>query len=163
METKEEGFIDMEEAWTINLDDLELGDVIGAGSFGQVFKAVYFGTEVAVKRLVSDRMIEELDDEELAMKYLAREVATLRYFCFFSSIFNTCRRSMRHPNIVNFMGMAHRSRDIFIITEFVPGGTLRKVLKDKRPLDWKLRMRIGNDIACASWLRFFTFVDIHCC
>ena len=46
MESKEDGFVDMEEAWSINLDDLELGEEIGAGSFGRVFKAMYFGTEV---------------------------------------------------------------------------------------------------------------------
>ena len=93
-------------------------------------------------------MVEELDDEELAMKYLAREVATLRLSL------PVCRsyliRSMRHPNIVNFMGMCYQNRDIFIVTEFVPGGTLRNLLKKGQPLDWLLRMRIGYDIACAS-------------
>ena len=56
--------------WTISLEDIEMGHVIGRGAFGEVYHAFYFGTEVAVKKL---SVVEE--DDEL---YLQREVSALK-------------------------------------------------------------------------------------
>ena len=58
---------------------------------------------------------------------------------------------MRHPNIVTFMGAAYQGTDLYIVTEYVPKGALRGLIK--RPeihLSWQARGRIALDIACAS-------------
>ena len=59
-------------------------------------------------------------------------------------------RSMRHPNIVQFMGTCEHEGAVYIITEFVDGGTLWSRLKDQRiPLSWSDRIRYAIDICQA--------------
>jgi len=125
----DDGLIEnFEEVWTVDLEEIEFGDVIGKGAFGEVYKGDYFGTEVAVKKL---SYMEE--DDEL---YFQREVSALK--------------SIRHPNIVTFMGAAYQGTDLFIVTEYVSRGALRGVLKNPEvPLSWQVRGRIALDIACA--------------
>lgn len=41
------------EEWVIDPSELEWGDVLGAGGFGEVRKAMWRGTEVAVKTINS--------------------------------------------------------------------------------------------------------------
>ena len=70
----DDGLIEnFEEVWTVDLDEIEFGEVIGKGAFGEVYKGFYFGTEVAVKKLC---YMEE--DDEL---YFQREVSALKYVC----------------------------------------------------------------------------------
>lgn len=125
----DDGLIEnFEDVWTIGLEDIEFGEVVGRGAFGEVYKGYYLGTEVAIKKL---SIVEE--DDEL---YLQREVSALK--------------SMRHPNIVTFMGAAYEGNDLYIVTEFVTKGALRSVLKNQSvALNWQVRGRIALDIACA--------------
>jgi LIM domain kinase 1 len=102
---------------------------IGGGNFGQVSRGTYFGTEVAIKQLL------DVDDKDMH-KYIEREMATLR--------------DMRHPNVVQFMGLSRNVTDVYIITEYIAGGDLRKILKDDtKELSWTLRSRIATDVAYA--------------
>lgn len=99
------------------------------GNFGDIFKATWFGAEVAVKRLL------DVDDKDMH-KYIEREMAVLS--------------EMRHPNIVQLLGLCKHSTGVYIITEWVPGGDLRKLLKDaNRPLTWLVRARMAKDTANA--------------
>ena len=41
--------------WEINYDELEVGEQLGAGGFGEVNKAVWKGTEVAVNVMASEK------------------------------------------------------------------------------------------------------------
>jgi serine/threonine protein kinase len=47
--------------WEINYDELEVGEQLGAGGFGEVSKAVWKGTEVAVKVMASDKISKEME------------------------------------------------------------------------------------------------------
>jgi len=115
--------------WDINYSDLENMKDLSAGNFGVVYKAQYFGTDVAVKKLLDV-------DDTFMHKYIEREMAILK--------------SLRHPNIVQFMGLCKHSSGLYIITEFVGGGDLRHMLKDKaREMPWKLRVKMAMDIAHA--------------
>jgi len=115
--------------FNIDYRDLENVQQIGGGNFGQVSKGTYFGTEVAIKQLL------DVDDKDMH-KYIEREMATLR--------------DMRHPNVVQFMGLSRKVTDVFIITEYISGGDLRKILKDEtKELSWLLRSRIATDVAYA--------------
>ena len=57
--------------------------------------------------------------------------------------------SLRHPNIVLFMGACFDHTNLAIVTEWMPKGSLHSVLHDARiPLDFSIRMRMLRDIAC---------------
>jgi len=115
--------------FNIDFKDLENVKQIGGGNFGQVSYGTYFGTEVAIKQLL------DVDDKDMH-KYIEREMATLR--------------DMRHPNVVQFMGLSRNGTEVFIITEYISGGDLRKLLKDEtRELTWLLRARLATDCAYA--------------
>jgi len=115
--------------FNIDYKDLENVVQIGGGNFGQVYKGVYFGTEVALKQLL------DVDDKEMH-KYIEREMVTLR--------------EMRHPNVVQFMGLSRNLTNVFIVTEYIAGGDLRKILKDEtKELAWLLRSKIATDVAYA--------------
>lgn len=114
-----------------NIDFNDLSDLkrIGGGNFGQVWKANYFGTKVAVKQLL------DVDDADMH-KYITREMLTLR--------------DVRHPNVVQLMGLCKHSSGIYIVTEYIPGGHLRRLLKNRElDLPWSLRIRIAQDIMMA--------------
>jgi len=115
--------------WKVNFNNLEFGELIGKGNFGEVYKGVYLGTDVAIKKLF-------FVDDDFMQKYIEREMDTL-----------TC---LNHPNIVQLMGLCIGMDDMYIITEFIKGGDLRSKLKDKSiEMDWKLRVSILKDIALA--------------
>jgi hypothetical protein len=46
-------------SWIIDYEELEIQEVIGTGGFGEVYKGLWRGTEVAVKKMKSDEMTEE--------------------------------------------------------------------------------------------------------
>eukprot|EP01103_Thecamoeba_quadrilineata_P003312 TRINITY_DN130_c0_g2_i1.p1 TRINITY_DN130_c0_g2~~TRINITY_DN130_c0_g2_i1.p1 ORF type:complete len:349 (+),score=82.07 TRINITY_DN130_c0_g2_i1:59-1105(+) len=115
--------------FNIDYKDLENVTELGGGNFGQVFRGTYFGTEVAIKQLL------DVDDKDMH-KYIEREMATLR--------------DMRHPNVVQFMGLSRNHTDVYIITEYISGGDLRKILKDEtKEMPWLLRAKIATDVAYA--------------
>jgi len=115
--------------WKIPFQDLEFGERIGKGNFGEVYKGTYLGTDVAIKRLF-------FVDDDFMQKYIEREMDTLT--------------QLNHPNIVQLMGLCIGMDDLYIITEFVKGGNLHSKLEDKSlDLPWKLRVSILRDVALA--------------
>jgi len=115
--------------FNVDFQDIENVSQIGSGNFGQIYKGSYFGIDVAIKQLL------DVDDKDMH-KYIEREMVTLR--------------DMRHPNVVQFMGLSRNQTDVFIITEYIGGGDLRKILKDEtKELAWHLRSKIATDVAYA--------------
>jgi len=88
---------------------LELYDnqVLGRGSFGEVFAGRYCNAKVAVKRLFYQEMTQEVINE------FKEEVRMLS--------------SMRHPNIVQLLGVCTKTKTPYIIYEYMNGGSLSKV------------------------------------
>jgi len=118
-----------EEGWDIKFDDLQITKTIGKGNFGKVYRGTFFGTDVAIKQLYY------VDDEDM-QKYIAREMSTLK--------------GLRHPNIVQLLGLCKDSTGIYIVTEFIGGGDLKAKLKDNAvKLPWTLRVKIALDLAYA--------------
>jgi len=115
--------------WKINFSDLEFGDRRGKGNFGEVYKGTYLGTDVAIKRLF-------FIDDDFMQKYIEREMEILT--------------QLNHPNIVQLIGLCVGLEDLYIITEFVHGGSLHAKLEDgSAKMDWKSRVGILRDVALA--------------
>jgi len=59
-------------------------------------------------------------------------------------------RGLNHPKIVQLMGLCTETGDIYIVTEFIPGGNLRQTLKNHElELSWERRIGFAKDIALA--------------
>jgi hypothetical protein len=117
------------EEWEIQPDEIVLGPRIGIGSFGEVYRGIWRQTDVAVKRLldqeVSQQMLAEFRQEISIMKRL------------------------RHPHIVQFLGAVTQPPHLCIVTQFVPRGSLFKLLHRTPAFnpDERRRLQMALDIA----------------
>ncbi|KAM5555306.1 serine/threonine-protein kinase VIK-like [Rosa sericea] len=109
----------------VNMDEAVL---IGEGAYGEIYLVNWRGTQVAAKTIrpsiASKPTVKALFLKELALW-----------------------QQLRHPNIVQFLGvMKHPDRLIFL-TEFLCNGSLHDILKRKGRLDLKTVVGYALDIA----------------
>ncbi|KAM7532872.1 hypothetical protein Aperf_G00000128549 [Anoplocephala perfoliata] len=101
--------------WNIPLQNLHLGEMIGRGTIGTVYRGKWHG-EVAVKR------IDILDDnDDKGASFLAsfkREVANLP--------------KLRHDNLILFMGACTKPPDLAIVTQLSKGENLHHLLHHRK-------------------------------
>ena len=120
------------EGWEVDMTDVRLGRKVGAGSYGQVFRATWRAANVAVK--LFDK--QWADSEEL-MAAVRREAALMARH--------------RHPHVLLFMGVCTRPPNLAIVTEFCDNGSLHDVLRAKREtpeaLAWARRLMFAADAA----------------
>ncbi|CAA6660733.1 unnamed protein product [Spirodela intermedia] len=120
---------------SIQWSDLILKERIGAGSFGTVHRADWNGSDVAVKIL----MDQDFHPERL--KEFRREVAIMK--------------SLRHPNIVLYMGAVTEPSNLSIVTEYLSRyspllGSLYRLLHRpgaREMLDERRRLNMAYDVA----------------
>nr|AAN61142.1 EDR1 [Oryza sativa Japonica Group] len=112
----------------IHWEDLVIGERIGLGSYGEVYRADWNGTEVAVKKFLDQDFYGDALDE-------------------FRSEVRIMRR-LRHPNIVLFMGAVTRPPNLSIVSEYLPRGSLYKILhRPNCQIDEKRRIKMALDVA----------------
>ncbi|XP_073844354.1 LIM domain kinase 1 isoform X2 [Musca autumnalis] len=109
--------------------DLVVGELLGKGFFGQVFKVTHRNTkEVMV-------MKELYRVDESAQENFLKEVAVLK--------------SLNHKNVLKFIGVLYKEKRLHLVTEYVAGGSLKELLHDSGlPLTWTERISFAKDIAC---------------
>ncbi|KAL5096966.1 hypothetical protein RYX36_001293 [Vicia faba] len=90
--------------------------------------ALWRGTEVAVKKLGEDVIINEEK-----VKAFRDELALFQ--------------KIRHPNVVQFLGAVTQSSPLMIVTEYLPKGDLRDFMKRKGALKPSTAVRFALDIA----------------
>ncbi|KAL0272418.1 UNVERIFIED_CONTAM: hypothetical protein PYX00_005394 [Menopon gallinae] len=90
--------------WDIPYDELKIGDVIGVGRFGTVYRGNWHG-DIAIKVLNMDYL-----EDEKRLDAFKLEVATFR--------------KTRHENLVLFMGACMKPQHFAIVTSFSKGMTL---------------------------------------
>ena len=115
------------EYFTINFSELKKMKKYSSGTFSIVYKCVYKGELVAAKRIFGNGYAH--------FKYMSREIDILR--------------NLEHPNILKFIGVAHKNfKQLYVITEFIGGGALAQYIMDKkkRP-DWKILSRLAKGVA----------------
>ncbi|KAI3978278.1 hypothetical protein MKX01_003441 [Papaver californicum] len=114
--------------WEIPWEDIQIGERIGIGSYGEVYRADWNGTEVAVKKFF------EQDFSGDALEQLKCEARIML--------------RLRHPNVVLFMGAVTRPPNLSILTEFLPRGSLCRLLhRPNIQLEEKRRLQMALDVA----------------
>lgn len=93
----------------------ELGPTIGSGAFAAAKRARHLLTndDVAIK------IITKTKCSEIEMRYLRREV--------------DIALTLRHPNIVCTSDLFQSKEKLYIVLEFVPGGTLQTAVESNGP------------------------------
>jgi len=129
--------------WEIDFKDIQIQEIIGGGGFGQVYKAKWRETTVAVKMLLAQA---QLDDD--VVRDFKAEVAILA--------------GLRHPNICLFMGACLVPPHRAIVTELVTRGSLWDALRTLHPRreareayltppdawPWSIIQKIAYDTSC---------------
>ncbi|XP_057990331.1 L-type lectin-domain containing receptor kinase IX.2-like [Hevea brasiliensis] len=101
---------------------------LGEGGFGGVYKGYLKDTNsyVAVKRISRG--------SKQGVKEYAAEVKIIS--------------RLRHRNLVQLIGWCHERKDLSLVYEFMPNGSLDSHLfREKRLLTWEVRFRIAKGIA----------------
>ncbi|KAL8540021.1 hypothetical protein ACS0TY_001568 [Phlomoides rotata] len=116
--------LDFEILW----EDLTIGEQIGQGSCGTVYHGLWYGSDIAVK--VFSR--QEYSDDLISA--FRQEVSLMK--------------SLRHPNILLFMGAVTSPQRLCIVTEFLPRGSLFRLLqRNATKLERRRRIHMALDIA----------------
>ncbi|CAL9219880.1 unnamed protein product [Arabidopsis halleri] len=119
-------------------DHLTIAEQIGQGSScGTVYHSLWFGSDVAVK------VFSKQEYSEAIIKSFKQEVSLMK--------------RLRHPNVLLFMGAVTSPQHLCIVSEFVPRGSLFRLLqRSMSKLDWRRRINMALDIA-----RGMNY--LHCC
>ncbi|XVE86335.1 hypothetical protein DITRI_Ditri18aG0027300 [Diplodiscus trichospermus] len=115
--------------WNIDFSELTVGTRVGIGFFGEVFRGVWNGTDVAIKVfLEQDLTAENMED-----------------FCNEISILSR----LRHPNVILFLGACTKPPQLSMITEYMEMGSLYFLIHlsgHKKRLSWRKRLKMLRDI-----------------
>ncbi|XP_056875041.1 tyrosine-protein kinase Fer isoform X4 [Takifugu flavidus] len=115
--------------WILNHEDVVLGELLGKGNFGEVFK----GTLQRDKTPVAVKTCKEDLPPELKIRFLS-EARILKQY--------------DHPNIVKLIGVCTQRQPIYIVMELVPGGDFLSYLRKKKDeLKTKQLLRFSVDAA----------------
>ncbi|KAL0906832.1 hypothetical protein M5K25_025358 [Dendrobium thyrsiflorum] len=117
------------EEWSIDFSELTVGTRVGIGFFGEVFRGMWNGTDVAIKVfLEQDLTTENMED-----------------FCNEISILSR----LRHPNVILFLGACMKPPHLSMVTEYMEMGSLYYLIHlsgQKKKLSWRRRLKMLRDI-----------------
>ncbi len=115
-----------------DLKEFELGDEVGSGAVGTVYRArdTVHGDEVAVKIL-----LPAISRDRNVRARFAREMAILE--------------KLDHPNVVGYRGGGETDGRLFYAMEFVEGPTLEEILRRRRRFSWQEAVECGWQICSA--------------
>ena len=119
-----------EPKWEIDFGHITLLNRVGGGTFGDVYRARLWGTEIAVKTLKA----EDFESGDAVLDELKKEVSILS--------------QLRHPNVVLYIGACTVPPHVCIATEWCGRGSLHDVLEDhSQHVNAKLMVELAMGIA----------------
>jgi len=134
------------ESFEVNPAHLILLEKVGTGCTAEVFRGQYGGQEVAVKQIDWNKSIMGVKEQQA----FDREVGVMP--------------RLRHPNLVEFIGVASLERPFRIITEYCSGGCCFELLHncDHIDLAWWQQHKMCLDVALAmEYLHSYNPQIIH--
>ncbi|MBA0622562.1 hypothetical protein Godav_008093 [Gossypium davidsonii] len=119
--------------WTIDLRKLNMGSAFAQGAFGKLYKGTYNGEDVAIKIL--ERPENSPEKAQVMEQQFQQEVMMLA--------------TLKHPNIVRFIGACRKPMVWCIVTEYAKGGSVRQFLtrRQNRAVPLKLAVKQALDVA----------------
>lgn len=125
--------LDNFDEWTIDLRKLNMGEPFAQGAFGKLYRGTYNGEDVAIKIL--ERPENDPAKAQLMEQQFQQEVMMLA--------------TLKHPNIVRFIGACRKPMVWCIVTEYAKGGSVRQFLmkRQKRSVPLKLAVKQALDVA----------------
>ncbi|XP_024387109.1 probable serine/threonine-protein kinase SIS8 isoform X2 [Physcomitrium patens] len=129
--------------WNIEFSELRIGVRVGIGSFGEVFRGIWRGTEVAIKVMLE----QDLTDEN--MQDFCNEISLLS--------------RLRHPNVILFLGACTTPPHLSMVTEYMKYGSLYRLIHSGergKKLSWRRRLKMLRDI-CRGMLSVQRMKIVH--
>lgn len=122
-----------EEEWSADMSQLYIGNKFASGRHSRIYRGIYKHRDVAIKLISQPE--EDGDLATFLEKQFTSEVALLL--------------RLKHPNIITFIAACKKPPVFCIITEYVPGGSLRKYLHQQEPYSVPLNLilKLALDIA----------------
>ncbi|MBL6723986.1 MAG: serine/threonine protein kinase [Rubripirellula sp.] len=114
------------------LEDYEIGEIIGAGTVGTIYSATdrSTGESVAIKKLHPG-----ISQDPLIRARFKRETVVME--------------RLRHPNIIRSMGGGEDGGQLFYVMERLDGGTVKDLLQACHAMRWPLVVEIARQICSA--------------
>ncbi|KAK8505843.1 hypothetical protein V6N12_042868 [Hibiscus sabdariffa] len=100
------------DVWEVDPRHLKFENKVASGSYGDLYKGTYRSQEVAIKVLKPERINTDLQKE------FAQEIFIMR--------------KVRHKNVVQFIGACTKPPNLYIVTEFMSGGSVYDYLHKQK-------------------------------
>ena len=112
---------------TIDISDLTYHELLGHGGFGEVYRATWKSKDLGEVETAAKKI--PVTKSQGISEELANEIRFLK--------------TLKHPNIITYYGLALDSNHVVLVTEYAAGGSLFDYLQDKTtlPLDLKAKWR----------------------
>mmetsp|Transcript_571 Transcript_571/g.1932 ORF Transcript_571/g.1932 Transcript_571/m.1932 type:complete len:1167 (-) Transcript_571:220-3720(-) len=122
------------EKYRVTAKDVKIGQQIGEGGFGAVYKGKYKRKEVAIKKIAKHFL-----QNDVVYDALVKEVVLM------------C--SLDHPNVLKLVGASTKKSNFLILTEYMTRGSLFDMIhKARARLNWSIVKRLA--IATASGMSY---------
>lgn len=116
----------------LSIDDVELGEELGTGTVGQVFRGRLKQTDTPVAVKFLQRAIS---DDELVRARFQREMSILE--------------RLEHPHIIHYYGGGRHDNQLFYAMEILDGGNVQDLLDKYGSLGWSEVASIARQICSA--------------
>ncbi|AQK67922.1 serine/threonine-protein kinase STY46 isoform 1 [Zea mays] len=115
------------DVWELDLKLLKFGSKVASGSNGDLYRGTYCNQDVAIKVVRPERISADMYRDFAQEVYIMRKV--------------------RHKNVVQFIGACTRQPTLYIVTDFMPGGSVYDYLhKNNNAFKLPEILKVATDI-----------------